>query len=238
MHIAGNSVGGIALDRLNSAIGQDPLDDPDVLVEDDQVARARRGARDVRHRTAGALRPRIELVDGAEALAVVAERHARLARGPRTKYAHHGPTPLLAVAVRYWAIRGESFEPGGCSDWPTSAPAIAQIALPGEAPGATPATAPEGSAPCRRLAKEDGAALAVPAVASVARVPFAAGAAAPPTAADMAAASGGTNARSSCSMRARASGSDITPGHRTRARDLDLASTHADAEAAEAAGRA
>src|SRR4051794_18093245 len=37
-----------------------------------------------------------------------------------TKYAHHGPTPLPAVACRYCAMRAESFEPGGCSAWPTS----------------------------------------------------------------------------------------------------------------------
>src|SRR5690349_13674802 len=37
-----------------------------------------------------------------------------------TKYAHHGPTPEPAVAWRYWAMRGESLEPGGCSAWPTS----------------------------------------------------------------------------------------------------------------------
>src|SRR3954466_684399 len=48
-----------------------------------------------------------------------------------TKYAHHGPGPgEPAVAWRYWAIRGESFEPGGCSAWPTSPAAAATIAVP------------------------------------------------------------------------------------------------------------
>src|SRR5207244_10175705 len=61
------------------------------------------------------------------------------------KYAHHGPTPEPAVAVRYSAIRGESLEPGGCSAWPTSAPAawtIAALAFapaPGVAAGTQPA---------------------------------------------------------------------------------------------------
>src|SRR3954468_5364466 len=44
------------------------------------------------------------------------------------KYAHHGPTPEPAVAERYWAMRGESLEPGGCSVWPTSAAAAWTIA--------------------------------------------------------------------------------------------------------------
>ena len=83
MHIAGNFVGGIALQRLDPAVGKDLLDDPDVLVPDDQVAGARHDAGAVRDGAAGALRPRVELVDRAEALAVVAERRAGLARDPR-----------------------------------------------------------------------------------------------------------------------------------------------------------
>src|SRR5947208_13771654 len=47
------------------------------------------------------------------------------------KYAHHGPMPAPAVAERYWAMRGESLEPGGCSAWPTSASAAWTIAWPG-----------------------------------------------------------------------------------------------------------
>src|SRR3954469_15648745 len=61
------------------------------------------------------------------------------------KYAHHGPTPgLPAVAWRYWAMRGESFEPGGCSAWPTSPCAIATMRAAGELPlgAAAGATAP------------------------------------------------------------------------------------------------
>src|SRR3954453_9852220 len=61
------------------------------------------------------------------------------------KYAHHGPGPgAPAVAVRYWAIRGELFEPGGCSAWPTSAWAIATMRAAGELPAgaAAGATAP------------------------------------------------------------------------------------------------
>src|SRR5215216_7621442 len=46
------------------------------------------------------------------------------------KYAHQGPTPLPAVAVRYSAIRGPSLEPGGCSATPTSACAAAKARCP------------------------------------------------------------------------------------------------------------
>src|SRR4051812_35444671 len=48
-----------------------------------------------------------------------------------TKYEHHGPMPLPAVAVRYSAIRGESLEPGGCSVCPTSAWANCSARWPG-----------------------------------------------------------------------------------------------------------
>src|SRR3954469_4558063 len=58
------------------------------------------------------------------------------------KYAHHGPGPgAPAVAERYSPIRGESFEPGGCSASPTSEAAAARIAEPPPAPaGATGAS--------------------------------------------------------------------------------------------------
>jgi hypothetical protein len=47
------------------------------------------------------------------------------------KYAHQGPTPALpAVALRYWAMRGESLEPGGCSLCPISACAAATTLAP------------------------------------------------------------------------------------------------------------
>ena len=49
--------------------GQDGLDDADVLVPDDEVARARFGPRR-QPGAAAALRPRVDRVDGAEALAV------------------------------------------------------------------------------------------------------------------------------------------------------------------------
>src|SRR3954451_15633002 len=62
-----------------------------------------------------------------------------------TKYAHHGPTPEPAVAWRYWAIRGESLEPGGCSATPTSWRARLTIACPaGVPPVAGSAVAPAG----------------------------------------------------------------------------------------------
>src|SRR4051812_42058995 len=66
------------------------------------------------------------------------------------KYAHHGPGPgAPAVALRYWAMRGELFEPGGCSAWPTSACAIATMRAAGELPAgaAVGATAPVPTAP-------------------------------------------------------------------------------------------
>src|SRR3954447_12835208 len=49
-----------------------------------------------------------------------------------TKYAHHGPTPLPAVAWRYCPMRGESLEPGGCSAWPTSPRTRLTIAWPAD----------------------------------------------------------------------------------------------------------
>src|SRR4051812_45314479 len=49
------------------------------------------------------------------------------------KYAHHGPGPgAPAVALRYCAMRGELFEPGGCSAAPSSACAIATMRAAGE----------------------------------------------------------------------------------------------------------
>src|SRR3954453_19299185 len=51
------------------------------------------------------------------------------------KYAHHGPGPgAPAVALRYWAMRGELFEPGGCSAWPSSPWAIATMRAAAELP--------------------------------------------------------------------------------------------------------
>src|SRR3954447_21605550 len=48
-----------------------------------------------------------------------------------TKYAHHGPGPgAPAVAERYIAMRGESFDPGGCSACPTSPAAAATMRAP------------------------------------------------------------------------------------------------------------
>src|SRR3954449_10839624 len=68
-----------------------------------------------------------------------------------TKYAHHGPGPgEPAVAERYIAIRGESFEPGGCSACPTSPAAAATIRAPAPlapAIGAVGLTAPTAPGP-------------------------------------------------------------------------------------------
>src|SRR3954467_79749 len=78
-------VRGVSLDRLDLAARKHVLDDPDVLVEHDQVARPRHVAVAVRWSAPAALRPRVESVDGAEALAVIAHRHAGLAARPRGK---------------------------------------------------------------------------------------------------------------------------------------------------------
>ena len=54
------------------------------------------------------------------------------------KYAHHGPTPERAVAVRYSAMRALSLEPGGSSATPSSRSASATRAAPcGEGGGTT-----------------------------------------------------------------------------------------------------
>src|SRR3954454_2536900 len=109
--------------------------------------------------------------------------------------------PLTAVAVRYSAIRGASFEPGGCSATPTSAWAAASARRPAVVPPAAgvkaaaevPATG-EASAPVARLwaasvdAKLDGAAVA----------------------GGLGAAEGATRARSSSAMRAITSSTLIT----------------------------
>src|SRR4051794_11817472 len=79
------------------------------------------------------------------------------------KYAHHGPGPgAPAVALRYSAIRGELFEPGGDSRTPTSPAAVASIfcdTLP-PPPGITRASAPlppaGAIAPCSIDANCDG----------------------------------------------------------------------------------
>ena len=64
-----------------------------------------------------------------------------------TKYAHHGPTPEPAVAWRYWAMRGESLEPGGCSATPTSARIGVEDRLPGGRAGADVAPRRGGAVP-------------------------------------------------------------------------------------------
>src|SRR4051794_8970799 len=57
------------------------------------------------------------------------------------KYEHHGPTPEPAVAWRYWAMRGESLEPGGCSATPTSGRTALRIAWPAVLAGCAAAVA-------------------------------------------------------------------------------------------------
>src|SRR3954470_2499901 len=79
----GHAVRGVALDRLDAAVGLDGLDDADVLVPDDEVARLRVLPGRGRDRAAGLLRPGVQRVDGAEALAVVADGDAGAAGEPR-----------------------------------------------------------------------------------------------------------------------------------------------------------
>src|SRR4051812_49805639 len=115
-----------------------------------------------------------------------------------TKYAHHGPTPEPAVAWRYWAIRGESLEPGGCSATPTSWRARLTIAW----PAGVPPDAGSGVAPVApvawpiRLAKD----VLAPAPASGVLTAVAAGAAA---------ALGASNSELSCATRAMTAANDI-----------------------------
>src|SRR3954454_25007103 len=80
----GDLVRGVALDRVDAAVCADGLDYADVFVPDDQVTGLGLNfATRVRDRLAGLLGPGVHVVDAAEALSVVAQRHARLARGPR-----------------------------------------------------------------------------------------------------------------------------------------------------------
>src|SRR4051812_15163553 len=83
MDAAGHAVGRVALDRLDAAVGTDGLDDADVLVPDDEVARLGVLAGGRRDRAPALLRPRVQRIDRAEALAVVADRDARGAGEPR-----------------------------------------------------------------------------------------------------------------------------------------------------------
>src|SRR3954453_15885379 len=80
---AGDLVRGVALDRLDLPVREHVLDDADVLVEDDQVAGLRHVAGAGRTRAPAALGPGVERVYGAEALAVVADRHPGLPARPR-----------------------------------------------------------------------------------------------------------------------------------------------------------
>src|SRR5207248_8641573 len=72
----------VALNGVNLPVRVHALHDADVLVEHDQVARLGRAPGVGRVRAAGALRPGVESIDGAEALALVANRSAGLARRP------------------------------------------------------------------------------------------------------------------------------------------------------------
>src|SRR3954453_9900222 len=79
----GHAVRRVALDRLDAAVGLDGLDDADVLVPDDEIARLRVLAGGRGDGAAALLRPRVQRVDRAEALAVVADGDAGLAGEPR-----------------------------------------------------------------------------------------------------------------------------------------------------------
>src|SRR3954463_11910625 len=137
-----------------------------------------------------------------------------------TKYAHHGPTPEPAVAWRYWAMRGESLEPGGCSVWPTSALAawIMACAPPPPAAGAGGVKAGGGIA---------AGAVGVKAVVAIAAVALAGSAAAvcAPSVAEKdvvgaSAGAGGTRERSISAIRAITLSTLIPRVGRTLARGL------------------
>src|SRR5438067_7338476 len=82
VYAARHLIARVALDGVDLPVRVHALHDADVLVEDDQVA-GLRGAPGVgRIRPAGLLRPGVERIDGAEALALVADRGAGLARRP------------------------------------------------------------------------------------------------------------------------------------------------------------
>src|SRR5436305_8293500 len=100
-----DAVGGIPLDRLDLAARQHGLDEPDVLVEDDEVARLGLlpGAGGVG--PAVLLGPRVELVDRAEALAVRAERRTGLLRDPRGEVG--APWRAGGGALRGGAVVGD-----------------------------------------------------------------------------------------------------------------------------------
>src|SRR4051794_33894808 len=122
------------------------------------------------------------------------------------KNAHQGPTPEPAVALRYWAMRGESLEPGGCSVCPTSADAAWSMAC-------TPAPPAPGAA-----------VNAAEAMAGVALAGATAAVCAPSTEENEveagACTGAGTSAVSICAMRARTSWTLIHREGRTIARGL------------------
>src|SRR6476469_7279949 len=67
----GDAIGGVALDRVDAAVGVDRLDDADVLAAPHEEV-AGRGPRAGGHRAVRLLGPRPDRGHGAEALAVVA----------------------------------------------------------------------------------------------------------------------------------------------------------------------
>src|SRR5690242_1287442 len=74
-HDTRNLIRVIALDRLDAPVRQDVLDDPNVMVaEEDEIARLRANAGAVRDRAPGLLSPVPDVADVPEALTLVAER--------------------------------------------------------------------------------------------------------------------------------------------------------------------
>src|SRR3954453_22289125 len=79
MGAARDPIGGVPLDRLYLTPRKYVFDDPDVLVEDDQVARLRDVSRTDGLRATGPLSPAVQRIDRSRSVAVLSDRDAPLA---------------------------------------------------------------------------------------------------------------------------------------------------------------
>src|SRR5213595_3718969 len=82
MHAARDLVARVALDRVDLPVRVNAFHQSNVLMEDNEVARLGRPAGPGLIGAAGVLRPGVQSVDRAEALALVAQRRAGLACNP------------------------------------------------------------------------------------------------------------------------------------------------------------
>src|SRR3989442_8962987 len=102
----GNLVGRVPLDGRDLAAREHGLHQPDVLVEDDEVAGPGLLPGAGRVGAAVALGPGVELVHGSEALALVAERRTGLVRYPRDEVS--APWSTRDRALRGGAVLGDA----------------------------------------------------------------------------------------------------------------------------------